>query len=132
MELLPFHIALMGTAFALATSGGLVARFAKAKKWWLKAHKIMNGSAGVLALAGIAMAFLMVRSYEGSHFSTLHGVIGLVAGCWLVVQAFAGWLMTRPAMAKYGKKARPIHRWSGRILTLAMLANIVLGLSKIL
>lgn len=132
MNFLPFHIVLMSTAFMLALAGGLIARFGKSRKWWLKAHKALNISAAVIALCGISMAVLMVQSYEGRHFSSVHGIIGLIAGVWLTLQAIAGWLMVQPIMAGSAKKTRFIHRWSGRFLSLVLLANIILGLSKIL
>lgn len=132
MNWLPFHIVFMSLAFMLAFIGGLIARFGKQKRWWLTAHKTVNMSAVIIAAAGIGAAILMVSSYQGSHFTSIHGVIGLIAGIWLIIQGSAGLFMLSPKLARFAKLMRLIHRWSGRLLALLMLINIALGLSKIL
>ncbi|HON89130.1 MAG TPA: hypothetical protein PK074_05290 [Spirochaetales bacterium] len=132
MNWLPFHIVFMSMAFVLALTGGLIARFGKQKRWWLTAHKTLNLTAVIIALAGITAAILMVSNYEGSQFASVHGSIGLMAGIWLILQGSVGFLMFSPKLARFAKLMRPVHRWSGRLLSLLMLINIVLGLSKIL
>ncbi len=130
MSLLPFHIALMSAAFAMAVSASCIARFGRKTKWWLKAHRGMNIASLMFAVSGIALAFAMVERFQGEHFSTLHGKLGLLAVVWLMVQTLAGMLMLKPFMAPFAKKARAIHRWAGRLLVLLMLGNLILGISK--
>ena len=122
----------MSIAFVLGFTGALIAHSGKQKRWWLTVHKTLNLSSIVIAAAGISAAIFMVKSYQGSHFASVHGIIGLIAGIWLIIQGCAGLFMLSPKLARFAKRMRLIHRWSGRLLGLIMLINIVLGLSKIL
>jgi hypothetical protein len=123
------HGTLMSISFALLFVGMFFPRYLKKKKWWLKAHRRIGIGGVVIGVVGIGITTYMVSQTTGVHLRVPHSWIGLVTIILMIFTPFLGHFMLKirkvPARAK---KARAVHRWTGRIALLFMAATIVLGL----
>lgn len=128
MNLLPFHALSMGLAFVTMISAIVIARYFKTKKWWLKAHRILNIMAVVFAVAGFVLAFLMVSSTGGPHLRVPHAVIGAVTLLLLLVMPVLGSAIFRTKDKKAIVSLKRAHRFLGRITAIMLTVTIVAGL----
>lgn len=119
------HAILMGTSFLSLLTGILISLIFKKRKWRYKTHKRLGIYAGISGVTALVIAFIMVQSSGGFHFTTPHTIIGAVTGLLLIATPLAG-LRIRKAENK--KRMKLIHRTMGYITCSMMLVTIVMGL----
>lgn len=125
------HGALMSTSFLLLLVGMFFPRYFKRKKWWLKSHRRIGITGGVIGVVGVGMAVYMIYRTTGVHLRVLHSYIGGITIILLIFTPFLGHFMLKiRKVPSRAKRARDIHRWIGRVTLLFMAATIVLGLSQ--
>ncbi|MEN6492387.1 MAG: cytochrome b561 domain-containing protein [Rectinema sp.] len=129
MSLLPFHVVSMGLAFLSMISAIVIARYFKTKKWWLKAHRVLNIGAVIFAVAGLVFALLMVSSTGGPHIRVPHAVIGAVTLVLLVVMPFLGSAIFKTKDKKAIQNLKKTHRHMGRITALMLTVTVAAGLT---
>jgi hypothetical protein len=124
--LLLAHITAMGLSFSIMTSGMLIARSLKKKKWWLRVHRTFGVAGPALGVAGLGLAVSMVAVKSGIHLRIVHSWFGLFALLLILISPAFGQAFLK---VKKEKKHffRLAHRWVGRCALLIMLTTIVLG-----
>eukprot|EP00163_Fabomonas_tropica_P007364 TRINITY_DN1708_c1_g1_i1.p1 TRINITY_DN1708_c1_g1~~TRINITY_DN1708_c1_g1_i1.p1 ORF type:complete len:576 (-),score=50.31 TRINITY_DN1708_c1_g1_i1:98-1825(-) len=122
--LLPIlHASFMYAAlWAFSIGATFTVRFFKHKAWFLKAHIGLQVTSYVLVTCGFAIAVLMV----GSHFDSLHKIMGLISFILLTVQMLLGTAHVQKWL-KPGT-VRPMHATVGRILFISGVVTVVMGL----
>ncbi|MFN3411664.1 MAG: hypothetical protein ACK4YF_05870 [Exilispira sp.] len=152
MSYLYIHLVLMISVFFISLFAAIIAKFFRKKIWWLKKHKLFNQIKTILAITGFIIAIIMVNNFQIGHFSTFHGIIGLITVCLILIQSTAGFLITINILSRIklfknlntkkldeirlndfnaNKILRLIHKKSGLIIILLILLNIIIGLTKI-
>ncbi len=122
----PFHAILMSAGLVLLVAGMVVMRYHRTSNWY-RAHKIIQSSGAVAVIAGLSIAIGMVSLSGIPHLVSLHGNLGAFTIALLLITLAIGFLIIGPS----GKKGPmpPVHRWGGRIGTVLVVVNIILGLS---
>lgn len=120
------HLSLMIAALLCLTAGVGIAMFGRRKKNWLALHKRLNSTGGLILIAGGAAAFVNVVVSEGLHLAGLHQWFGLTA---IILCSITWGLGIYSFKAKNKAAVRAIHRRSGRLAIIFMLAALVLGLN---
>ncbi len=126
--LIIIHLLLMLAASLCLLAGVGLARFGRKRRFWLKGHKNLNGAGGLLLTAGGVMAFVNIILTGSDHLAELHHRIGFIALMLTFLTVFLG-LYSLKASNK--SVFRAVHRWSGRLSPIAILAALTLGLSMI-
>jgi len=122
------HAAFLSVSFLLMVVGMLLARYLKRKKWWLKVHRRLGLSGGILGLLGLGLGAYMVEVTSGVHIKAVHTYVGLLTVVLIILTLIIGRSILK---GKGGKQARlRLHRWIGRVTLIMMLATIVLGLLR--
>lgn len=125
----PYHAALVSSGLVVLTAGMLTARFMKDRRWWMRAHKTQGLLGASLAVAGVLVAVYMVSMYMKTYFAGgIHSYLGLVALLLVIATPILGFMQ----FGRKDKRVRELHRWSGRLTLLFMLANLIIGLQMIL
>lgn len=122
------HLSLMSIAALCLASGVGMAMFGRKKKNWLRMHKTLNASGLILALTGAVMAFANIVSSNGHHLAGPHPWTGLTA---VILCGITLHLGRHSFKAKNKAAARGLHRWSGRVSFILMLAALTMGLQMI-
>lgn len=118
-----YHVGFMGTGFALLLSGWLVARYAKRRRWWLRAHRGLAYGGVFLVYAGFMAMFLWKT---GGHFQVPHAWLGAAVLALAVAAPVLGNLQF--VLRGKAKEIRAAHRFSGRVTLTLMGINILSGL----
>jgi len=113
----------MTAGFLVLLTGGAAARYAKRRRWWLRAHRGLGWGGVALVLAGFAAIFM--GKGEG-HFQVPHGWLGVVVVLLAVATPVLGHLSF--IMREKSATLRIVHRWSGRVTLALMGLNILSGL----
>jgi len=127
----PIHAAATGAGFLCILAGAMIARYAQKKRWWLKTHRALAGTGGVIALAGVIIGWAMVTSVGTGHGRGIHAYLGYLLAVLLTATPTLGLLQTRFAAAQR-RTVRAVHRWLGRASLVLMAAQILLGLLMVL
>ncbi|MCX5813168.1 MAG: hypothetical protein NT178_11585 [Proteobacteria bacterium] len=127
MLLSGIHAGFMIIGFFILFFGFLVARYMKRKNWWLKTHRALGVSGALLTMLGfIAIVFDLLSS--GRFLFTLrHGYVGIVIVMLAVVMPVLGFIQLKKRKAVV--RIRPIHRFLGWIMLMAMFINIIIGMN---
>ncbi len=126
--LIIIHLLLMFAASLCLLAGVGLARFGRKRRFWLKGHKNLNGAGGLLLTAGGVMAFVNIILTGSDHLAELHHRIGFIALMLTFLTVFLGFYSLK---ASNKSVFRAVHRWSGRLSPIAILAALTLGLSMI-
>lgn len=126
MLLSNIHAGSMVIGFFILFSGFLTARYLKRKRWWLKTHKALGISGALLTILGFFAIVFHISINGGPHFTESHAYVGLVIVIFAFVMPALGFIQLK--MGKAAGKIRPVHRFFGWIMLMAMLINIVLGM----
>lgn len=126
--LIVLHLSLMIAAGLCLFAGIGMAVFGRKNKFWFKWHKIFNTSGFGLLAAGAVMAFANVTISGGDHLAGPHHWIGSTAFLLTCLTVALGFYSLKAA----NKPAvRRVHRWSGRLSGIAVMAALILGLLMI-
>ena len=126
--LIVVHLLLMFAASLCLLAGVGLARFGRKRKFWLRGHKNLNSAGGILLTAGGVMAFVNIILTGSDHLAELHHRIGFIALMLTFLTVFLGFYSLK---ASNKSVFRAVHRWSGRLSPIAILAALTLGLSMI-
>jgi len=118
-----YHAGFMTAGFLVLLAGGAVARYAKRRRWWLRAHRGLGWGGVALVLAGFAAIFMGKGEV---HFHVPHGWFGVVIVLLAVATPVLGHLSF--IMREKSATLRLVHRWSGRTTLALMGLNILSGL----
>ncbi len=125
----PYHALLVSLGLIFMIGGMLAARYKKGRKKWLKTHKTLGLRGASLAIAGVLMAVYMVSTYLGIHFIKItHAYVGISSLLLVVLAPLTGFMKFRLK----DMRVHVIHKLSGRLAIIFMLANVLLGLQIIL
>jgi len=125
----PYHAFLVSLGLIFMIGGMLSARYRKGRKGWLKTHKTVGLLGVSLAIAGVLMAVYMVSTYMGIYFiKIMHAYVGMASLLLVVLAPTTGYMQFKLK----DMRVHAIHKMSGRLAILFMLANVVLGLQIIL
>ena len=127
------HMILMILVFVLAFTAGIIAKFFRKKNYWLKVHKSINILKTFLSIFGFYLIFIFVNNIGIKHFSTIHGIIGLIAFIFIILQTSFGFISTNKYFSKFSlsKIVRKIHKNIGIFVLIIITINLILGLIKI-
>lgn len=125
----PYHAILMTLGFIVMTTGMLIARYLKARSWWLMAHKLMGAFGSLFALAGLFMAIYMLSVSTGVHFRVPHTYLGAITIIFAAMTPILGYYQLTVTNSR--ATIRAIHRWSGWITIVLMLSTILSGSSLV-
>jgi hypothetical protein len=125
----PYHAILMTLGFVLMTTGMLIARYLKARSWWLKAHKPLGAFGSLFALAGLFTTIFMVSQSTGIHFRVPHAYLGAITFIFVAMTPILGYAQLKVRNSR--ATIRAIHRWSGRITIVLMLLTLLSGSSLV-
>ena len=120
------HAALMIIGFFILFSGFVTARYMKRKRWWLKAHKAFGVSGASLTMLGFFIIVFYLLLSGRPYFTLLHGYVGLAIILLAFVMPALGFIQLK--IRNIAGKIRPIHRFFGWIMLVAMFINIILGM----
>jgi len=118
----PYHALLMTLGFILMTTGMLIARYLKARSWWLKAHKPLGVCGSLFAIAGLFTAIFMVSQSTGIHFRVPHAYLGAITIIFVAMTPVLGYAQLK--VRNNRKTISAIHRWSGWITIVLMLITL--------
>ena len=118
-----YHVGFMGAGFLALFIGGVVARYGKRQRWWLKVHRGLAYGGVLMALAGFAFMFI---GKTDSHFRVPHAWLGAVVILLAVATPVLGNLLF--ILRERAAALRTLHRWSGRTTLILMGLNIISGL----
>jgi hypothetical protein len=119
------HAVLMSTAFAALFSGIFISLFYRKKKWRYKTHRNLGILAGISGVSALVIAFIMVQVFSGTHFTSLHAIVGGTTGLLLILSPLVG-LRIRKSRKK--KRMRLSHRTLGYATLVMMILTIPTGL----
>jgi hypothetical protein len=120
------HAVIMITGFIILIFGFFTARYLKKKRWWLKMHRSLGVSGASMTMLGFFVIVFHLL-FSGRPFLTQsHGYAGLMIALFAVVMPVLGFIQLK--IGKAAGKIRPIHRFLGRIMLMAMFINIILGM----
>jgi hypothetical protein len=126
MPLGDIHAALMIIGFFILLFGFFTVRYMKRKNWWLKVHRALGVSGALLIILGFIAIVFNFLFFGRPHFILLHAYMGLAIVILAVVMPTLGFIQLK--IRKITAKIRPTHRFLGRIMLMAMLINILLGI----
>mgnify|MGYP000870716596 FL=1 len=126
--LILLHMTLMIAAALCLIAGVGLAMIGRKKKNWIKLHRAFNTTGTACALIGAIMAFASVAASGGDHLAGLHQRFGLTAVLLTGLTLLMGYYSFQ---ARHKIMVRNVHRWSGRIALIVLLAALYLGLSMI-
>lgn len=124
---LSLHLSIMTTASVSLLCAIVIARYGKQHKWWLKAHKALNGLAVGLVMAGAIAGFLMVRSFGGPHLAVPHAWLGALVIVLALSMPILGYAIFKTRNRKAVPTLKLVHRWLGRITMLLMVLTVLVG-----
>ena len=129
MSVFPLHLGFMLAACVAMVAAMLVARFCKARAWWLKVHRALNLASVTFLAIGLAMAVALVGT-EGTHAvgfpHRLLGFLSIAIGLAMVALGFSIFrLKGRGADVIAGRKR--LHRWLGRVEIVLIITTTVAG-----
>lgn len=125
----PIHAILMGVSFAAMAAGIIIAVFYKKKRWRLKAHKIAAYGGVVGAVIALVLAIIMVSLSHGAHFSSFHGIFGIITLIFVVsAPVFAELVYKSRAKPNAKKGLRKVHIVIGVVSLGMMTVTILYGL----
>ena len=93
---------------------------------WLCLHRSIMISALLVVLSSAAIAIAIT----GSHFTTLHAILGPVLNVMLIVQALAGWIISQSSPQRSRPALNKIHKFVGLLLYLGGIVNGLLGMHE--
>jgi hypothetical protein len=128
MNILPFHIVFMSLACLSMLVAVGAARFLKAKKWWLKAHKSLNYLALGSALLGAAAGVIMTQMKGETAVGAPHRALGVIAAAGALLLALIGLSIFKQKGKEAVASRKTLHRWAGRAEALLMPCALVAGL----
>lgn len=126
MILFLWHGALMGAGWVMAVAAILIAATQRKKQWWLRFHRGLGLSAGVLILSGAAVAVTAVTITGGEHLRSPHTWLGAPTVAVAVATPLLGFLQFK--IRGRAESLRAYHRFGGRLLAVAALITLLLGL----
>src|SRR5512136_2850131 len=103
----------MAVAVVFVISAVMAAR--RKKQGWFKRHRAMAVSGVVCAVAAFALVVISKTAMHFPHFHSIHAIAGLITFIMLVITPVTGALVASGAGG-----LRVIHRWLGRITSLAL------------
>jgi hypothetical protein len=127
--LLQTHASLMIITVCLLLTGAIIARFAKNKPWWLKAHRSIAITGVVLFLVALLAIALQITLTERAHLRVPHSWVGLFTFIFVLLTPTLGFLQFK--LRNIAARLRGFHRWSGSITISLMIINVILGLLMI-
>ncbi|MCX5806464.1 MAG: hypothetical protein NT010_10425 [Proteobacteria bacterium] len=120
------HVALMITGFFVLFFGFFTARFMKKKRWWLKMHESLGVFGAFLTMLGFFIIVFHISLSGRPYFTQSHGYVGIMIALLAVIMPTLGFIQLKIRMV--AGKIRPIHRFFGWIMLMAMFINIILGM----
>ena len=128
MDLNPFtgHVSLMAAGTLFVFAAVLIAKTLRRKPWWLRIHRILGVSGTVLIFSGAAAAITLVALSSGEHLRTPHTWLGALTVVAAGVTPVLGLLQFR--LRAKAATIRLLHKGSGRITAISLLASLLLGL----
>jgi hypothetical protein len=120
------HAFTMIIGFFVLIFGFFTARYLKKKRWWLKMHKSLGISGASFTMLGFFLIVSHLLLSGRPCFTHWHGYVGLVIAFFAVIMPAIGFIQLK--IRNTALKIRPIHRFSGWIMLMAMLINIILGM----
>jgi hypothetical protein len=122
----PVHAGLMGTAALLLLVSMLIARRRRKDNSWLGKHKALGVVGPLLLAVGVGVAYAMVDSFGGDHFSVPHTWVGIAGVGLTLIMPLLGFSIFW--MPERSSAIRPVHVWIGRITLLILLTAGVSGI----
>ena len=116
----------MTLAFILMTTGVVIVKSFKKKRWWLKAHRSVGLAGSACVTIGFVSAFVMVSRFEGSHLSVPHAYIGVIT--FLSALLTPTLVIMQFRLRQRAASIRNMHRRSGWITFVLMFVTIISGL----
>lgn len=124
-----FHAGFALASVGVFSAGVATALFMRKKKWWLKAHKALGIMGSLLLGTAVLGAVIMVQSWQGDHFNSPHGYLGMALVPLAALTVTQGFLQFRVRARR--PLLRLLHRVSGFAVLLLMILNALGGLSKV-
>jgi len=127
--LLLTHAGMMMTGFILMATAMAMARYARARKWWFRAHRALALTGFVVMVLGFFAEALQLSLERNGHFTVPHAYVGLLVFFIALSTILLGQMQT--GIAQVRSALRNLHVWSGRLILFLMAVNIMIGLSLV-
>ena len=125
-SLWPVHAGLMVLGVLVVLGAGVLA-VRKQIRGWYRYHRFIGAGGSLLVIAGIATAFIMVAQSGGPHLRVVHGILGMVTLCLLVLVLAVGF--AREYIRKGDPWMRRFHIWTATAAIALLVLNILSGLA---
>ena len=122
------HAVLMSASFLMMLTGVVINMVMKKNKNRIKIHKTLGYAGSGSGIAAAILAFIMIGTTHGYHFSNTHAVLGIITAALLVIVPVFSNLMLKVPGAGKKKVFRAVHIWLARISLVMMSVVIVMGL----
>ena len=120
------HIGLMLSGFTCIVTSVYIAQYQRKWKPWFRTHKILSHGGSVAIIAGLGVAVYMVGAFGGSHFRSLHGMIGAGIAFALLVVITMG--IGRAYVKSHKPLLRTVHIFMGYLTAGLMVVSVITGL----
>jgi len=120
------HVLLMGSGFGLMTAAGIISRFLKRKRWWLKVHRALGIAAAAVLIPGAVAAYFVVEESSGVHLQVPHTWLGASTLALSWTAPVLGLLAFR--IRAQAARLRIAHSWTGRLAIVVALVTVLTGL----
>ncbi len=127
--LLLTHAGLMVTGFLLMASAMVMARYARMRKWWFKAHRALALTGFVAMILGFFAEALQLSLDRNEHFAVPHAYLGLVIFVLALSTILLGQMQT--GIPQMRLKLGNLHVQSGRVTLFLTVINIMVGVSLV-
>lgn len=126
MNPLLIHGLVMGSGLGLMVAAGIISRFLKRKRWWLKTHRALGIAGAVVLIPGAVTAWRLVEASSGVHLDAPHTWLGAAALALSWTAPVLGLLAFR--IRSHAVRLRTLHRWTGRLALAAVITAALSGL----
>jgi hypothetical protein len=123
------HMGLMVTGFTCIVTSIYIAGYQRKWKPWFRTHKILSHVGSVAIIAGLGVAVYMVGAFGGSHFRSLHGMIGAGIAIALLVVITMG--IGRVYVKSKKPLLRSVHIFMGYLTAGLMVVSVITGLMMV-